>query len=594
MPQTIFIKDYNTEVEIPDGADMAQVQAALKRQFPAKATPQTTKSMPGAGFVQAAIPTVRKAAGPVIGAGMALASPKMSRPTLEIGGAIAGGAAGAAMGGPAAPVTAFAGEAAGYAAGKQAADLLEARRDGKPYNPQEQIKKIPGDIGEGALFAAVGNALGIVGGKAAGAFGRKLYPAVDQALTRIIDTGIAKGIRPSVAGKKTSSQVGEYAQKARDAVRTIFANKDNLRLTDEFGEQTAKLPQSLVQFGQAIEQTKRAIFKQYDEMSKAAGKYGPTINMERIAGKLDEVLTSKPLNDFSPDLVNFARTRADQLRKAGMYTTEQAQDVIQHFNSSLEAFYKNPTMETAGRARIDALVVNNMRKELDDVIEMSRSADADFGKPAGKGYQELKRLYGALKAIEKDVNHRAVVDARKNIKGLIDFSDIFSGSEVVRGVLTMNPAAIATGAAAKGISAWYKYLNNPNTAIKGMFEAVERLSNRGSGEAAKAAIRTGSQSIEKGAAYKSAKILRPSVDRGIELLDPSLPAAAAETPLPKKEPSAFYKGISAYTDNRLGEAIRHWQKALKDQPGRYKEIVGYINRAKEMQKAARDQYGLKL
>jgi hypothetical protein len=30
MPQTIYIKDYDTEVSIPDGADMSQVQAALK------------------------------------------------------------------------------------------------------------------------------------------------------------------------------------------------------------------------------------------------------------------------------------------------------------------------------------------------------------------------------------------------------------------------------------------------------------------------------------------------------------------------------------------------------------------------------------
>jgi hypothetical protein len=81
--------------------------------------------------------------------------------------------------------------------------------------------------------------------------------------------------------------------------------------------------------------------------------------------------------------------------------------------------------------------------------------------------------------MEKEVNHRSIVDARKNVKGLLDFSDIFSGAEALKGLLTMDPASFATGVAARGIKNWYKRLNDPNVQIKNMFERVDKHWDRG-------------------------------------------------------------------------------------------------------------------
>jgi hypothetical protein len=93
----------------------------------------------------------------------------------------------------------------------------------------------------------------------------------------------------------------------------------------------------------------------------------------------------------------------------------------------------------------------------------------------GEGYQELKNQYGALKAIEKDVNNRAQVVGRQEKGGGIlgRIADVGSAEEVIRGLLTFNPVAIARGGALKGWAEFMKYRRNPNRVVTSMFEKAE-------------------------------------------------------------------------------------------------------------------------
>lgn len=293
----------------------------------------------------------------------------------------------------------------------------------------------------------------------------KTAQQLDMQINRIIDKGISTGIRPSVEGKRTFVQASKYNDRAREAVKTIVSNKGNLKLVDETGQLSAKLPESLQQFSQAVDQTKRAIFQSYDEITNATGKMGAKADLNPITAELKHIVDDEVVNTVKPEIAEYARKKMDAFSKQGEFTPVQAQDAISHLNQSLEAFYKNPSYENASKASIDSMIANRLRKQLDDAVEAMD----------GAGYQELKNKYGSLKAIERDVNRRAIVDARKNMKGLIDFSDIFSGSEVVRGILTMNPSTIATGVTAKSIAAIYKHMNNPNRIIKNMFENTDKI-----------------------------------------------------------------------------------------------------------------------
>lgn len=289
---------------------------------------------------------------------------------------------------------------------------------------------------------------------------------INRMMDTAIDKGINKGIRPSIAGKGNIVQIREYLNKAHDAVKNIVAHKDNLALSSPDGAVIkGKLPSSLMQFSEAVDQTKKSIFRQYDDMARQAGNQGAMVDLKSVADELGAVAESGVLQDLNPQVAKYAKSRMAALAKRGAYSAEEAQDAITLLNKSLESFYKNPSYENASQAGIDALIANNLRKNLDNAIENA----------TGAGYQELKNAYGSLKTIEKDVAHRAIVDARKNIKGLVDFTDIYTSGELVAGLATMSPGMILKGATWKGVQQYIKIMNNPNRIVKSMFDDVGKL-----------------------------------------------------------------------------------------------------------------------
>ena len=298
-------------------------------------------------------------------------------------------------------------------------------------------------------------------------------------LEGVIDTGIDKGIRPGIEGNRTFAQSSQYHKRAQQAVKTIIDNhaQGALKLTDEFGEVTPTLPKNLRQFSQAIDQSKRNIYEQYNKMAVESGEAGAVVDLSPIPNELMSVANNRALQKAAPGVAEYAKSRAQAFsgngaktdgitsRRSNTFTTEEAQQAIAIYNQSLEAFNKNPSYDTASRAYIDSLIVNHLRKGLDSSIEQA----------SGAGYQALKNEYGALKTIEKDVSRRAIVDARKNPKGLLDFSDVFSGGQVVNGLLTMNPAVVGSGIASKIIANIYKLKNDPNKIVSKMFDKAGKM-----------------------------------------------------------------------------------------------------------------------
>ncbi len=284
---------------------------------------------------------------------------------------------------------------------------------------------------------------------------------------KVIDKGIEKGIRPSVSGKKTAAQVEDYKTSGRDAVKTIIQNKPHLNLTDlKTGETRAgSLPENLHQFGEAIEQTKSKVFQEYDALTKQTGEAGVKVNTKPISEELLKVADDKVLKDTNPGVAKYAKQKAAIYNKRGAYTPEEAQQAIKAYNDGLQAFYRNPTYDSFAKVNIDALVANKLRSGLDEAVTGL----------TGEQYQSLKNKYGSLKAIEKDVNHRAIVDARKNTVGLGEgLANVASAAEALHAISALNPASLASSAAIKGLSTWIKHLNDPNVVVKNMFKKTEK------------------------------------------------------------------------------------------------------------------------
>lgn len=325
-------------------------------------------------------------------------------------------------------------------------------------------------FGEAVVEGGV-NALGgaILGPTIAipGALKNKIMKPTEQMLENRLLEKFQKGIRPTITGgKATTEGLEKYNKNVISAVKTISENEPNLVFTNADGEAVrGKVPTSIKELMDAGEQTKKSIFDQYDALAKEAGGKGLNVELAPISKELDGVINNEALQLTNPRAIDYAMQLQERLMGKGKITAGTAQDVIQNYNKSLEAFYRNPTYDNASHVAIDALVANQMRKHLDEGIEGL----------TGKAYQELKNKYGALKAIEKDVIKAHLRDERRNVKGLIDFSDILSGGQLVHGILSMNPATIGSSLTQKAIASFYKSINDPNKAIQKVFEVANKL-----------------------------------------------------------------------------------------------------------------------
>ncbi len=324
-----------------------------------------------------------------------------------------------------------------------------------------QLQEGKGPVQAG-VSGAVTTAGTYLGGKAIeGALGaaKEVLKPVSEKISDTISDLYNKAVKPTIV-RGNSTLLNQAKANVESGVRSIIENKDNLSLGDE----GAQLPENLQHTSQAISDTKDAIFNKYNDLQKQATGKGVTINGQGLAQSLQPILDDKALEVVSPGTKKYAADLFERLQNAGDITPEEAQDMIKGFNGRLKAYYRNPSPDQYGNTAVDALVANNARKVLDDAITSE----------AGEGYQGLKRQYGALSSMEKDVSRAAQRTANYQNKGLLDFSDILTGEQVLRGVMSGNPIEIATGVGGRTIKEFYKKLNSPNSVIKDMFQKVDK------------------------------------------------------------------------------------------------------------------------
>jgi hypothetical protein len=389
-----------------------------------------------------------------------LAKAPYTRPIVEGAATLAGGY----LGGPL-------GAGAGYALSKRGMDAFEEYAGVKePENRTEGAEGVEGatelitDIAKGAVIDKAGRLIGPT------YQGAKKLLGIETDNT--ISSYLYKAIRPEFGTQKTWPMVKRYVEQAKEAVKSIIQRKPDLKLTREDGTiVTGVLPQTVRQFSEAIDHAKRSVFKEYDDMAKAAGQQGAEVDLLDAAVELDTIARNTVVLTTRPDTAKYAAEASERYLERGKFSSEEAQEAISHLNQSLDAFYKNPTMDTASKAYVDSMIANNIRKGLDDVIEDS----------VGEGYQKLKNTYGALKTVEKDVARRALTYDRQAPKGLIDFFDVVAGSQVVHGLASMNMGYAMAGASTKWLAWLVKRYNNPNRMIKNIFEDTEKMMKGGIG-----------------------------------------------------------------------------------------------------------------
>ena len=296
---------------------------------------------------------------------------------------------------------------------------------------------------------------------------------------------IEKSIKPTVKGKQSQAAYDKFIDDTLDVTDYMSKHKDVLQYTDDAGNVVRnELPTNLRETSETLGNLKKYIYDQYNDLAKKAGDAGARVNLNKVYDKLDDLANDTAANLANPGLKNAIEWYKNQLLQysddLGTISIADAQEVTQYYNKILDAYFKNPGAMATDTSK--NLVVANLNRSVKDAIDESMddvlNAGINNGSKASETYKAWKQLYGKIKTIEDEVSKRALIEARKNTKGLsTDIIDALAWGNLVEGLLTQNPSGFLKGAVMKAINAYNKYLNSPNTQIRNLFNLVDKVNN---------------------------------------------------------------------------------------------------------------------
>lgn len=294
---------------------------------------------------------------------------------------------------------------------------------------------------------------------------------------------INKSIKPTVKWKMNQADYNKFIDDTLDIVDLMDKNKWILQYTDDaWNAVTWKMPTNMRETSEALWNLKKVLYDQYNEIAKQAGDAGARVNMNKAFQQLDDLSKDISQNIANPQTKNIIDTYKDALLQytddAGTIAIEDAQKLTQDFNKQLTAFFKNPNMNDVSKNSIVAQLNKWTKDAINDSIDDVLDNSIKNGSSASSQYTQLKSFYGKIKTIEDEISKRALVEARKNAKGLSStILDSLSWWEFTSAVLSLDPVKAGKAWVMNLISRYYNYVNNPNTQLNNLFKLVERTNN---------------------------------------------------------------------------------------------------------------------
>ena len=279
-----------------------------------------------------------------------------------------------------------------------------------------------------------------------------------------------KWVKPSSAWIKSTTAQEKIYDNWLDAVESIVHNKENLVFRwPNWEEIVWKLPKNNSEFAQAIQQTKQSIYNQYNNILKQSWK-DVRISTKELKDELNKLLKDKTALLGNESMERSIKSWLKWLEEIEDLPVEAAQKKIQEINTKLDAFYRNPNPNEMGANWVDALVKNKLAEEIDNVIEEWLWSS--------KQYRLLKKAYSALKSIEKDVNHRAIVTWRQSPNSLVDSIADISTVDSLLDILSWNPIWAVKAIWKQALKRVIKERNSSDNAIRKLFEKAEDTLNK--------------------------------------------------------------------------------------------------------------------
>jgi hypothetical protein len=335
------------------------------------------------------------------------------------------------------------------------------------------VAKIPQTVGKTALgtaraaqtAATAAGGAAVKTGKAIGkAFTPKLsLPELAVDVRRKIKTGVLKGIRPS--GIKSSGALRQYLRNSTKAVNAIDDHLPELNILDDAGNAVTTIT-NRAHLMEAVDQTKNIVYKQYDDMQRAATVADVVrFDTKPVVEALNKITESRK---YDSSIKRYAARMADEMDDLAGATAEDVQARIQQYNASLTGFQSGLNVSQV-KAQVEGTVASLLRDQLDDMVT----------KGAGKaGYQDLKNTYSALRTIEKDVARQAM-NQLSDKNAMATFTHLITGERLISSAVLGRPDLLGRALSMEGAGRFLKWYTGPDRKIKAMFDSVRQAKRAG-------------------------------------------------------------------------------------------------------------------
>jgi hypothetical protein len=166
--------------------------------------------------------------------------------------------------------------------------------------------------------------------------------------------------------------------------------------------------------------------------------------MNKAFDQLDDLTRDISQNISNPGTKSivdkFKETLLEYTDDAGTISIDDAQKITQDFNQQLTAFFKNQNLNDVSRSSIIAKLNKWTKEAIDESLDDAFNNSISNGSSMSTQYNQLKTLYSKIKTIEDEIAKRALVDARKNAKGISStILDSLAGGEFTDALLTADP-----------------------------------------------------------------------------------------------------------------------------------------------------------
>ena len=289
-------------------------------------------------------------------------------------------------------------------------------------------------------------------------------------------------INPNLRKFKNTKDLQQYKNDVFETVKTINDYSPALQLKNPETEQVSNLPtqgrniiefvthrndpNNKILFAQALEQTKRELWKRSSNMSREVTGQGVTINASKgVNPILDGFIKSPQINTYRKDLVREAVSLKESYKQKTGLSPEDIENDLKFINQEIGKYWNGKDVNAVN---FYSAISKSLRENVDNAIENALGRS---------GWQEGRNKYRALKNIESDIMRSAARTALKGDATMGDkLLDTFAGEELVRSLWKLDPNILTNAAAIKSFQILRGHLRSPDKRIADMFNLVKKSS----------------------------------------------------------------------------------------------------------------------